>query len=61
LEAVGVAPEVVAPGHVEWATSLERLLEDHSGDPFAEPRLAPGDLAVVAFSSGTGGLPKASA
>jgi acyl-CoA synthetase (AMP-forming)/AMP-acid ligase II len=57
LEAVGVAPEVVAPGHVERATSLERLLEG-GGDPFAEPRLAPGDLAVVPFSSGTGGLPK---
>jgi acyl-CoA synthetase (AMP-forming)/AMP-acid ligase II len=57
LEAVGVAPEVVAPGHVEQATSLERLLE-RGGDPFAEPHLAPGDLAVVPFSSGTGGLPK---
>ena len=58
LEAVGVAPEVVAPGHVERATSLERLLEGGAGDPFAEPRLAPGDLAVVPFSSGSGGLPK---
>jgi acyl-CoA synthetase (AMP-forming)/AMP-acid ligase II len=59
LEAVGVAPEVVAPGHVEQATSLERLLErGGGGDPFAEPHLAPGDLAVVPFSSGTGGLPK---
>jgi acyl-CoA synthetase (AMP-forming)/AMP-acid ligase II len=58
LEAAGVAPEVIAPGRVERATSLERLLEDGAGDPFAEPHLGPGDLAVVPFSSGTGGLPK---
>lgn len=57
LEAVGVAAEVVAPGHMDGATSLERLASG-PGDPFADPRLSQEDLAVVPFSSGTGGLPK---
>ncbi len=58
LETAGVAAEIVAPGHMESATSSERTLASGAGDPFAEPNLAPGDLAFVPFSSGTGGLPK---
>jgi acyl-CoA synthetase (AMP-forming)/AMP-acid ligase II len=58
LEAVGIAADIVTHGHAESATPLERLLELGGQDPFAEPRLVPGDLAVVPFSSGTGGLAK---
>ena len=52
---------VVAHGQVEGATPLEALLEAGALEAFAEPRLAPTDLAVVPFSSGTGALPKGSA
>lgn len=54
----GIDLEVVAHGQVEGATPLEALLEAGGMEAFAEPRLAPTDLAVVPFSSGTGGLPK---
>jgi acyl-CoA synthetase (AMP-forming)/AMP-acid ligase II len=56
--AADVGVELVTDGQVRGATPLERLLAGASGDLFAEPDLAPGDLAVVPFSSGTGGLPK---
>jgi acyl-CoA synthetase (AMP-forming)/AMP-acid ligase II len=39
-------------------TPIEALLALDAGDPYAEPVLAPGDLAAVPFSSGTSGLPK---
>jgi acyl-CoA synthetase (AMP-forming)/AMP-acid ligase II len=57
----GIDLEVVAHGKVEGATPLEALLEAGALEAFAEPRLAPTDLAVVPFSSGTGALPKGSA
>jgi steroid delta-isomerase-like uncharacterized protein len=57
LSLAGVAAEVVAHGYAAEATPLERLLVD-GHDPFAEPGITPGDLAVVLFSSGTGGMPK---
>jgi acyl-CoA synthetase (AMP-forming)/AMP-acid ligase II len=47
----------VAGGEVEGGAPISALLAS-AGDPFAEPDLAPGDLAAVPFSSGTGGLPK---
>jgi acyl-CoA synthetase (AMP-forming)/AMP-acid ligase II len=47
----------VAGGEVAGATPISAL-PAAAGDPFAEPDLAPGDLAAVPFSSGTGGLPK---
>jgi acyl-CoA synthetase (AMP-forming)/AMP-acid ligase II len=37
---------------------IEELLGPAPADPFAEPQLDQGDLAVVPFSSGLGGLPK---
>jgi hypothetical protein len=58
LEAAGSDAEVVVHGEAEGVTPLQRLLAAGAGDRFAEPRLAPGDLAVVPFSSGTGGLAK---
>jgi acyl-CoA synthetase (AMP-forming)/AMP-acid ligase II len=58
LDAVGIAADLVTHGDAEGATPLERLLAIGGQDPFAEPRLVPGDLAVVPFSSGTGGLAK---
>jgi len=58
LREIGHDAEVfVAGGEPEGATSIEALLAS-ADDPFAEPDLAPGDLAAVPFSSGTGGLPK---
>jgi acyl-CoA synthetase (AMP-forming)/AMP-acid ligase II len=50
--------EVVADGPAEGATRLERLLVD-GGDPFAGPQVGAGELALILFSGGTGGLPKA--
>jgi acyl-CoA synthetase (AMP-forming)/AMP-acid ligase II len=47
----------VVGGEAQGATPIAGLLGD-PGDPYAEPDLAPGDLAAVPFSSGTGGLPK---
>jgi acyl-CoA synthetase (AMP-forming)/AMP-acid ligase II len=58
LAAAGSDAEVVVHGEAEGVTPLQRLLAAGAGDRFAEPRLAPGDLAVVPFSSGTGGLAK---
>jgi acyl-CoA synthetase (AMP-forming)/AMP-acid ligase II len=49
---------VVVGGDVPGATPIEALLAPGGGDPYAEPDLAPSDLAAVPFSSGTGGLPK---
>jgi acyl-CoA synthetase (AMP-forming)/AMP-acid ligase II len=57
LSAAGLAAEIVAHGTAETATPLERLLVSGE-DPFAEPEVGPGDVAVILFSSGTGGLPK---
>jgi acyl-CoA synthetase (AMP-forming)/AMP-acid ligase II len=57
-QAAGGDTEVVVHGTAQGATPLRRLLADRAGDPFAEPRVGAGDLAVVPFSSGTGGLPK---
>jgi acyl-CoA synthetase (AMP-forming)/AMP-acid ligase II len=50
LSAAGIDVEVVA--------DTKGLLVGGT-DPFGEPRLGSDDLAVVTFSSGTGGLPKA--
>jgi acyl-CoA synthetase (AMP-forming)/AMP-acid ligase II len=59
LRELGADAEVfVAGGEVEGATPIQELLADGGDEPFAEPDLAPGDLAAVPFSSGTGGLPK---
>jgi acyl-CoA synthetase (AMP-forming)/AMP-acid ligase II len=58
LMAAGSAAELAVQGHAEGATPLERLLAPGTVDAFAEPGLAADDLAVVPFSSGTGGLPK---
>jgi 4-coumarate--CoA ligase len=58
LAAAGSDAEVVVHGEAEGVTPLQRLLAAGAGDRFAEPRPAPGDLAVVPFSSGTGGLAK---
>ena len=58
LRAAEVDAELVSDGPARGATPLERLLAVAGGDPFTEPRLGPGDLAAVPFSSGTGGLPK---
>jgi steroid delta-isomerase-like uncharacterized protein len=49
--------DIVADGPAEGATPLERLLVDGE-DPLAEPEVAAGELALILFSSGTGGLPK---
>jgi acyl-CoA synthetase (AMP-forming)/AMP-acid ligase II len=57
LASAGLDAEVSVHGGGDGAP-LERLLVrrgDHCG---WEPRLAPGTLALVPFSSGTGGLPK---
>jgi acyl-CoA synthetase (AMP-forming)/AMP-acid ligase II len=40
------------------ATPIEALLTANAGDPLTEPDLEPSDLAMLPFSSGTGGLPK---
>jgi acyl-CoA synthetase (AMP-forming)/AMP-acid ligase II len=59
LQEIGLDAEVfVAGGEVDGATPIEALLARGGDDPYAEPDLAPGDLAAVPFSSGTGGLPK---
>ena len=58
LAAAGCAAEVAVPGRAEATTPLEQLLAPGARDPFAQPRLSPDDLAVVPFSSGTGGFPK---
>ena len=48
----------VVGGEAADATPIEALLALDAGDSYAEPVLAPGDLAAVPFSSGTSGLPK---
>jgi acyl-CoA synthetase (AMP-forming)/AMP-acid ligase II len=59
LRDVGHDAEVfVVGGEADGATPVDALLAADAGDPYAEPQLAPGDLAAVPFSSGTGGLPK---
>jgi acyl-CoA synthetase (AMP-forming)/AMP-acid ligase II len=59
LDELALDAEVfVVGGEAEGATPFDALLGADAGDPFAEPELAPGDLAAVPFSSGTGGLPK---
>jgi acyl-CoA synthetase (AMP-forming)/AMP-acid ligase II len=57
LEGAGIAAEVVAPGGTDGAGSLEQLAAG-PGDALTAPRPAPDDLAVVPFTSGTGGLPR---
>jgi acyl-CoA synthetase (AMP-forming)/AMP-acid ligase II len=58
LTAAGIAGDVMVDDETENAAPLARLPVDAGQDPFAEPSLAPDDLALVPFSSGTGGLPK---
>ena len=59
LAAAGIAAEVfAAERQAQGATPLERLCTRAGEHPFAEPRLDPGDLALVAFSGGIGGLPR---
>jgi acyl-CoA synthetase (AMP-forming)/AMP-acid ligase II len=59
LQAADLDAEVVAVGGpADGTTPIEALVSADAGDPFAEPNLAPDDLAAVPFSSGTGGLPK---
>lgn len=57
LSESGIDAEVVVHGEAGDAP-LMRLLGSAGEDPFAEPGIEPGDLAVTPFSSGTGGLPK---
>jgi acyl-CoA synthetase (AMP-forming)/AMP-acid ligase II len=57
LSAAGVAAEVVVHGEAASASPLASLLSTGS-DPLGESRSEPDDLAVIPFSSGTGGLPK---
>jgi acyl-CoA synthetase (AMP-forming)/AMP-acid ligase II len=45
LRAAEVGAELVTDGSARSATPLERLLAAAAGDAFAEPGLAPGDLA----------------
>jgi acyl-CoA synthetase (AMP-forming)/AMP-acid ligase II len=57
LSEIGLDVEVFAVGGDAGDTvPIDALLG--AGDPYAEPDLAPSDLAAVPFSSGTGGLPK---
>jgi acyl-CoA synthetase (AMP-forming)/AMP-acid ligase II len=59
LREIAADTEVFAIGDgADAATPIQELLTADAGDPFAEPALDPGDLAVLPFSSGTGGLPK---
>jgi acyl-CoA synthetase (AMP-forming)/AMP-acid ligase II len=59
LREIGADAEVfVVGGDAAGATPIDALLHAGAGDPYAEPDLAPGDLAAVPFSSGTSGLPK---
>jgi acyl-CoA synthetase (AMP-forming)/AMP-acid ligase II len=59
LREIGADAEVFAIGDgTAAATPIQELLTADAGDPFAEPALDPSDLAVLPFSSGTGGLPK---
>jgi acyl-CoA synthetase (AMP-forming)/AMP-acid ligase II len=57
VAAAGVAAELVVHDEAGSATRLERLLVG-GADPFAEPEVDGGDLAVIPFSSGIEGLPK---
>jgi acyl-CoA synthetase (AMP-forming)/AMP-acid ligase II len=57
LRAAAPDVELVVAGG-DGGTPVEDLLAADAGDPYAEPALAPSDLASVPFSSGTGGLPK---
>ena len=56
--ACGDVELAVVGGEAAGATPIEALLALDAGDPYAEPDLAPDDLAAVPFSSGTSGLPK---
>jgi acyl-CoA synthetase (AMP-forming)/AMP-acid ligase II len=60
LQEAGVEADVFAVGDpVDGTIPIEALLALTShADVFAEPELAPDDLAALPFSSGTSGLPK---
>jgi acyl-CoA synthetase (AMP-forming)/AMP-acid ligase II len=59
LREIAADTEVVAIGEAsDAATPIEALMTADAGDPLAEPDLEPSDLAMLPFSSGTGGLPK---
>ena len=59
LHEIAADAEVFAIGETTGAaTPIEALLTANAGDPLAEPDLEPSDLAMMPFSSGTGGLPK---
>jgi acyl-CoA synthetase (AMP-forming)/AMP-acid ligase II len=57
ISAGGLEADVVVDAEGA-AMPLEQTLVGPVGDAFAEPTVAPNDLAVLPFSSGTGGLPK---
>jgi YbgC/YbaW family acyl-CoA thioester hydrolase len=57
VRAAGDALDVVVTGG-DAAGSDDALGAGAGADPFAEPQVGAGDLAVVPFSSGTGGLAK---
>ncbi|MQA72747.1 MAG: AMP-binding protein [Solirubrobacterales bacterium] len=59
LDAAAVDADVVVHGEPQHATPLKRLLAGAGDDPYTPPQLAADDLAMLPFSSGLGGLPKA--
>jgi acyl-CoA synthetase (AMP-forming)/AMP-acid ligase II len=58
FDGAGIDAELFIVGDGDSGASVAELLGEPAGDPFAAPAVQLGDLAVVPFSSGTGGLPK---
>ena len=57
-EAAPLADLFVIGAATDGTIPIDALLAAEPADPYEEPDLAPDQLAVVPFSSGTGGLPK---